>query len=269
MKSRKLLVVGLLSAIIGVLCAGSEAVIRGGAESAAGMISLNGQDGKAADDETPTPVKEGEKTARQKEHGRLYGRRYAKRKRIPDLVLEQGDLVIWGPISEPPGIPVPLHRVLALLTCDSDAVVVGEVKRKDSQLSEAETFIFTDYEVMVGEVLKNNPLSPITEGEEITVVRPGGAVSIKGRTARAHDPEVERLEVNRRYLLYLKHVPATGAYRPADHPAFDDAFRFDGGKLVQISRKPLPVGRHKAADADSFLGEARVALNAPCAGGGR
>lgn len=51
--------------------------------------------------------------------------------------------------------------------------VVGEVKSKSSQLTEDQDFIFTDYEIQVEEVIKNNTSDSIAPNTEITVSNPG------------------------------------------------------------------------------------------------
>jgi hypothetical protein len=224
----------------------------------------------AASDEVPTLVQEGVMSARQRQHSKLYrGSHYPSGGRIPELLEKQrqGDLIVWGSISEVPRMTMTLGRSLGILICEADAVVVGVVKSKSSNLSETGTFVFTDYEVAVEQVLKNDEQSPIEGGGGITVTRPGGAISLRGRVVRAISREVERLKVGQRYLLYMKAVPGTGTYGQIGRPMFDDAFLLRGNEVEQISDKPLPLGWKRTADAASYLAEARQALNSPCAPG--
>lgn len=220
-----------------------------------------------ADTEVPTLVQEGVMSARQRQHGKLYkGNRYPAGRRISELVGKRNDLVIWGPISEVPRRNLTLRQSLTHLKCEADAVVLAAVKSKSSNLTEGGTFIFTDYEATVEDVLKSSPHALVDKGSDITVTRPGGAISLKGHVVRAIDNEVARLEVGRRYLLYLKIVPGTGTYGQVGHPLFADAFLMHEDEVKQISDKPLPLGWKRTADAVSYLSEARNVLNNPCMG---
>lgn len=245
---------------------------------AAGGISLGGASGAPQDagrlkrvkevKEVPTPVEDGVMTAKQKEHSKLYkSARYPRGRRIPERVESEGHLTVWGGISEVPLSNLPLGESLTRLRCAADAVVIGSVRGKSSNLTEGGTFVFTDYDVAVDDVLKSDARAPVESGDAITVTRPGGTVSIRGRVVRAIDREVERLEVGQKYLLYLRRVPATGAYGQVSHPMFADAFLLSDDRVEQISDKPLPLRYLRAADAAQFLAEARNALHTPCVGG--
>jgi hypothetical protein len=122
------------------------------------IIITRGQDqtdrppSKAAD---VTPIKGGVMTETQRRHSMLYeNRRNRKLRDLPSPL----DLVVstpWGSSPEE-NIRRTLDEFLRVSVCSADAVVVGIVKNKSSQLTDDGTFIFTDYEMTVEEILKNN-----------------------------------------------------------------------------------------------------------------
>jgi hypothetical protein len=213
-----------------------------------------------------TPIQEGVMTERQKKHSKIFkGFEGATRgRKLRDLVAERGDIDVredLGTTFLPPSFN--LHENLQRLACEADAVVIGTVKSKSSQLIEEGTFVFTDYEVAVEEILKNNFAAPIQQNNAITVTRSGGTVKLNGHIVRAIDYRDKPLEIGEHYLLYLKFISDTGAYRPFGNSMSDDTLYLRGGKITQVSRKYLPLGR-RVADADSFMAEVRTALNSSC-----
>lgn len=147
-------------------------------------LHSRGQNTSAANDD-PTPIQRGKLTQRQREHAKLFknegvGNVYdLARKRAAEG--DAGEIII----DTLPGTPelsrsveTPSDRLLTN-AAQADAVVIGVVSDKTSQLNEAETFVFTDYGVNVSEVLKNNDASPISRNSTITVTRAGGRCKSK------------------------------------------------------------------------------------------
>ncbi len=159
--------------------------------------------------------------------------------------------------------PIELPTYIRNLSCKADAIVYGVVKRHASQLDESGSFLFTDYEVALSEVLKSDDPS-LREGEEITVVRGGGAVIFNNRLVRAIDPNQGRVKAGEYYLFYLKRVGTHRGYRPVGKDDFEDTFRLAKDTVSQISRKQWPLGRSKTVDAAFFLNEARAAASSSC-----
>jgi hypothetical protein len=204
---------------------------------------------------------------KQKKHSKLYkgSRWYTKGKKIKDAIAERGDVEIHAPLLDPIGRPAPpLAEFLRRQTCAADLVVLGIVRNKASQLTEDGSFIFTDYEIAVEEVLKNNQVAPASQGDDITVTRYGGAVELNGHVARATDPAMGLLRAGETYLLYLKFLHETGAYRPIGGGLAEDTFRIQGEKIEQVSNKLWPFGRRATGDAALFLWEAHNALKGQC-----
>jgi hypothetical protein len=220
--------------------------------------------------EEATLIQEGVMTQRQRKHSELFkGTDYQRGKKISELVAEKGDVELRGPIEEVVRLPqVSPGEALARITCGSDAIVIGTVTAKSSNIIKSGTFLFTDYEIAVTEVLKNNPASAVNVGDTITVPRLGGAVSLGGHVVRATDETMAGLTTGKSYLLYLKFLPDSGTYRPLGHPAFDDTFQLQGEYVTQVSRKQLPVEWKLPTPAGGFMREVRTALSTDCASGG-
>ena len=215
--------------------------------------------------EEATPIKEGVMTEKQREHSKLIkGEPYIGGKKIADLIAKQGDVEVYGPIRNVPLLHLSTDEVLTYLKCNADSVIIGRVTSKSSNLIETGTFLFTDYEVTVEEVLKDNSVAPLRADSNITITRLGGVVSLNGHIVRAIDETSAPLTMGGHYLFYLKYVPTTGSYRPLAHPAFDDTFHLLNTDVSQVSNKKLPFGWHDRADATSFLSAARNVLNSPC-----
>ena len=170
--------------------------------------------------EEPTVIHEGQATPRQKEHGKLF--KHTGRKlldiaagRSGDIEVQQGeDLLIHIP-TESPQRPVFLSAV-----CNADAVVIGTLTNKASQLTTDGTFIFTDHDLLVEDVIKNNSAVPIALRTTINVTRDGGVVQVNDRILRAR-ADFEPPIVGNRYLLFLRFIPVTGSYLMYGNGAFE------------------------------------------------
>jgi hypothetical protein len=129
-----------------------------------------------------TPVQLGALTDRQRIHSRLYnhykivtgGRLLsglaAKAKGEGDFVGTMVDVGLGPALTEP---DTPEHY-FGNLTQKSDVVIRGRAISKTSQITEDDSFIFTDYDIVIAEVLKNSKASHLQAGTTITITRPGG-----------------------------------------------------------------------------------------------
>src|SRR5262249_15670303 len=141
------------------------------------------------------------------------------------------------------------------LTRGSDTVIRGKVTKKTSVVTQDDAFLFTDYEVAVEEVLKDNIAAPVAPGTVITVTWPGGKVLLDGVLVTATDRNLLPLPANDHdIVLYLKFLPQTGAYYAAPGNA---AYEIDGTSVQPLTpRSFLPPG--VIQDRDSFLGAIRA-----------
>jgi len=163
-------------------------------------------------DETLTP--------KQREHSKHF-KEYKQTDKLPDMVDRFPDGVRVGVGtslggSDPTAPPFDLSHFLKAHACQADAVIVGKVVDQSSHMTEDQNFVFTDNEMMVEDVLKDNSQASIAQNTKITVARAGGLVKIHGRIAEARDESFRPLQVGRRYLLFLKYIPESGGYKSAD-----------------------------------------------------
>lgn len=210
-----------------------------------------------------TPVQEGEMTQKQKQHSRHF--EIVGGKRLSDFTKADGNVDV--------GQDIPLRilpkysstqEYLKSLGCKANAVIVGMVKGKSSQLTEGKTNIFTDYELTVEDVLKNNVAVSFEVNSDLTISRPGGAVRLNGRILRARDDRFEPLRVGDHYMLFLGWDPASGDYVSISHTG-DSSFQIRDGKASQVSDESLPLGPTVQTDSASFKNDARAALKTTCA----
>lgn len=126
-----------------------------------------------------------------------YDRNDAHAKRLPDLA--SGGGAIRGNEQQPPP-PVPVKQ--------SDAIVICRVTRAQPYLTSSETGMYTEVDVAVEQLLKNNEVPSAVVGGILTVDREAGAI-------RLPDRRVIRYETGgmggvprngHRYLLFLKRV---------------------------------------------------------------
>ena len=212
-----------------------------------------------------TPVHLGVLTEQQRIHSRLYS--YYKEMRpspqgyrkITDYfinpkskVMETTLLVGLLPVPEP---KTP-EEYLGELARESDAIIQGAVDKKVSQITEDEAFIFTDYDVVVTEILKDNAAAPLELGKPIVVTRPGGKIVMNEIVVKASDEVFQPLPLNHDVLLFLKFIPETGAYKAAQP---EGSFELNGSSIRPLTGVHLPF--EIAQDGRSFLQTARTVSN--------
>ncbi|HEX8000511.1 MAG TPA: hypothetical protein VF528_19165 [Pyrinomonadaceae bacterium] len=219
--------------------------------------SINQKTGKA------TSVQEGVMTEKQKKHSKIFRgfESYTQGKKLRDLTSETWDVYLVVPVGN---VITPrsfnLTEFLRNMSCEADAVVIGKVQGKVSQIIEEGTFIFTDYELTVSEILKDDDAAPIEVNANITYTSPGGAIELNGRTIRAVDQRREPLQIGERYLLYLKRIPEMSTYKGFSNSRDGDSFQIKDGIITQASNRLLPLGTKRTTTADYFMAEVRAAL---------
>jgi len=222
---------------------------------------------KNQQEEQPTVVQEGVMTERQKKHGKLF-KRYGVLtggKKLRDSNSQMGDVNVAIEIGDRPlARSFDLNTYLRDNACKADAIVIGTVNSKTSQLTEDGSFTFTEYDVTVEEVLKDNSKSPLAANSNITVVRAGGVVQLNGRTIRALDRSEKPLETAGRFLLFLQYIPDTGDYKSYASDTGDASFRLRGDKLFQVSDDARPLGEGREVEATTFLNQVRSAVYSAC-----
>jgi hypothetical protein len=204
-------------------------------------------------------------TKRQKEHSKLYGE-YKTGRKISELVAEIGDVKIRRntPLSggDLAGYATDPHESLRRMTCDADAVVIGKIQNKLSQISESQDFVFTDYEMRVAEVLKDNEASPTQPGTNLIITRPGGTIRMNGKTVEAIDNAFEPFTLEGQYLLFLRFIPATGAYKALGSKS---SFQLRGKEIRKLTKETVSLeSETNGTDVDAFVNEIRTVLSGGC-----
>lgn len=225
------------------------------------LLVASGSAGFRQDEkEIATPIREGVMTERQREHSKLY-QQYRTDKKLRDInVPGTSDVKVGAgtslPMGDPSAAPFNRNSFLMRLACNADAVLVGLVNDKTSQLTEDEGFIFTDYGYVVEAILKNNGAAPAQVNDAITITRPGGAVRLNGRVFRAEDESFKMLSVNTRYVMFLRYIRATGAYQAINSKATFGLLKNGVQKLTSEW-----TGLENENDTAQFLGEVQAAAN--------
>jgi len=138
--------------------------------------------------------------------------------------------------------------------CNADAIVVGTLKSESPQLTEDESFLFTEYIMSVSDVIKNNAAADIQSSADITVIREGGIGLINGRTIRAEREGFKLFTVGNQYLLFLRYIPETGAYLAYPYGSFE----LIQDQILPFGKMPEGSSTNKA----SFLNAVRATADA-------
>jgi hypothetical protein len=114
-------------------------------------------------------------------------------------------------------------------TCQADAIVVGHATASLAHLSASNSTIYSDYIFVIGNILKDNPASPIVSRRDIVVTRPGGELTLPDGHVTFEDQDFRYLETNVTYVQFLKYIPQSTAYRPIGSYS---TLRNDNGNLT-------------------------------------
>jgi hypothetical protein len=143
------------------------------------------------------------------------------------------------------------------LAGESDAVIRGRVTKKTSQVTEDDSFIFTDYDVLIIEVFKNHASFPLTTGGSLTVTLPGGKVLLDGVIVKARDDAFAPLPLkNHEVILFLRFIPETSSYKVTRDTG---SFELDGSTLRPLTGHSFPPGVLESQNA--FLRTLRAVSN--------
>lgn len=222
-------------------------------------MSLRGQNQK-------TQASEGKLTEKQKEHRKLY-KDFRLGKKLPELAAETPETEVAvirglpGKVFNPDSPRFDFSSFLKNLACDADAIVIGVINNQSSQLTEDEDFIFTDYDMAIEQVLKDNPVPSIQPGSDLTITRPGGIVQLNNKEVRALDESLEPLKTGSRYILFLKYIPATDSYK-----AFysNGSFQISDSRIIKLSQESLPQQLESGRNAESLFSDIRKTIVIPC-----
>jgi hypothetical protein len=106
------------------------------------------------------------------------------------------------------------------MACAVDAVVIGHTDLWMSHLTPSRGNIYTDYDLAVDQVLKDNAAAPLVASGHIVVTRLGGALQLPANDGTLKTVDMRlglfpHLQVKVSYLAFLGYIPASGGYQPA------------------------------------------------------
>jgi uncharacterized metal-binding protein YceD (DUF177 family) len=226
-----------------------------------------------ATQEEATEVRRGQVTEKEREYSREYKKLYADRNgqkltEISERSKRRGNKQEAGVSIGIPMIPTvgnssmpTASEFLKDLSCKADAVVVGSVVKKSAHLTDDETFVFTEYEFSVEEVLKNNLIFSIEPNKSIQVTRPGGLIKLDDQLIRVEDKSYQPLQIKKKYLLFLNFIPAADGYIVS---SVKGDFILENDSFKKLSVFPLAEELEKGGDPRVLLNNVRNSISVDC-----
>ncbi|MBV9211346.1 MAG: hypothetical protein JOZ52_11985 [Acidobacteria bacterium] len=152
------------------------------------------------------------------------------------------------------------REVPAIPVAQSDVIIVGEITGAEAYLSNDRQGVYSEFNIKVGEVLKNSVQNPVG-GDSLVAERAGGAVSFpSGQIERVHPLYGQGFpQTGHRYLLFLKFIEGTR-----------DLSLLTGYELKEARVSALdriePYLSNDNSDEASFLGRVRRLSSSPVNG---
>jgi len=167
--------------------------------------ALGGTDDQVRAEATPLAAK----NDRQRIEGQIYDTPVTPDSpNMLEQVTKTGRDAGWfSPVSATIGSPSVSEPVGVTLARQSPLIVIGEIVDRHSLLSDHYTHVFTESEVRVVEVLKNESDSAVAVGSHIFLARPGGAVVVDGHLISDITAGTRSLRKGDWCLLLLNAIP--------------------------------------------------------------
>lgn len=155
-------------------------------------------------------------------------------------------------------VTVSTHSELELLPAlplnQSDAIVIGTVNDAQAYLSSDKTGVYSEFTIRLGEILKDDRLSPLPSDSSIVAARQGGQVRFpSGSTHLYFNSKARMPRVGRRYLFFLK--------RTDEQQYFDllTGYELRAGKVYPLDELKQ-FSSYMNVDESTFLNEIRNAV---------
>jgi hypothetical protein len=169
------------------------------------------------------------------------------------------EIEIGLPTLDPFATPSTVHDLLKRRGCDADAIVIATVKSEASFLTEDESFLYTNHQLTVEDVLKDNPDSPLRADDTITTTRTGGIITLNGKRVFAVNKSALPLQLNKRYLLFLTYLPERAAY-----VADNLSYQLTNGKIIKATAGQGYPEEESGKDSATLIETVRDATARPC-----
>lgn len=150
-----------------------------------------------------------------------------------------------------------LSNLSALPVEKSSVVLLGEITAAKAYLSEDKTAVYSEFEVRIQAVLKNNSNQTLRAGESIAAERFGGRVRLpSGKLFIAAVDNQDMPRVGGKYLLFL-----TNDFIGAKHSEEDFnilmGYELKGGKVFPLDRTSSkhPIARYNEKDESTLFAD--------------
>lgn len=202
-------------------------------------------------------------TEREKAYDRAYGRsRHSKSKRLNQARIPGDFDVVVNAYLDSSNPVATKGQIIEKRVCNADAVIIGRAEGKTIHLNQEETLVYSEYDVGVQEIIKNNASLPIQTNNIIQITRPGGNIRFKGRLIRFIDGKYTPLTRGNYYLLFLKYVPEVNSFIPPDG---GNDYLLDGNRAVPTILSSTKGKQAESEEASSLLNFIRgVAASSNC-----
>lgn len=141
------------------------------------------------------------------------------------------------------------ENLYASLTCQADAIVSGYVTDQASHLTASASGVYSDYSFVPDKIFHS--VLPLDVNRPIIVTGPGGQIVLQEGEISLDHRQYPRFDRDRRYLLFLRSIPSTGAFQAVD--AWSSIFTKGDGKWViartMYSTALLPFGSLDSTNA--------------------
>jgi hypothetical protein len=166
-----------------------------------------------ADEDLPTSITLGVKTEKQKKHSKLYEEQALL---LQPSLINKEDVTIYvtvfpGPILTEDNLKNK-YDILQKVSCKTDVIVRGKIKDKGSQLTENQSFVFTDYDIEIEDVIKNSSPMDLVKTKGLTLTAKGGSIKLDNRVFKVIVERSVPLRVGKDYIFFLKYLPDSQSF---------------------------------------------------------
>jgi hypothetical protein len=139
----------------------------------------------------------------------------------------------------------------ALPKLQSDVVVVGDVVDARAYLSNDKTGVYSEFGVLVTEIIKNFAEQPLSANDSIKVLREGGRVRLPSGRVQLYSISKENMpEAQQQYVFFLRHLDEGQGFKLLT------GYALKNGKVFPLDEQSQ-FDAFKGADETEFLNKVR------------
>lgn len=218
------------------------------------------QNNQKTKEDSPTIIQPGVMTAKQLKHSKLYEEESLL---LQPSLLNKTENTVYvtifsGPILTENNLKNKTE-ILQKVSCKSDVIVSGKIKNKSSQITENQSFVFTDYEVEIKDVIKNYSALDLANTKNLNLTAKGGAVKSGDRVFKVIVERSVPLLVNNDYIFFLNYLPDSQSFRLTNEQSLFQIFP-DANNVVFEQQE----GKSLSEDLETFLKSLRQTTTNGC-----